>query len=171
MQDMIYTTPEHELLREQVARFIAREVEPHGDQWEEQGCVPRDVLRRMGQAGFFGLMYEPQYGGAGADAMTHAVEAFTAAHRATDGSIALDHVFVGKNPLTDHFALLAIRLLARSLRKAVENGSDADARADVMMGAMAAGAAFGTAGTAAATNVRPAVEFVVTDCAPLVPCT
>ena len=73
MQDMIYTTPEHELLREQVARFIAREVEPHGDQWEEQGCVPREVLRRMGQAGFFGLMYEPQYGGAGADAMTNLV--------------------------------------------------------------------------------------------------
>jgi acyl-CoA dehydrogenase len=73
MQDMIYATPEHELLREQVARFIAREVEPHGDRWEEQGCVPRDVLRRMGQAGFFGLMYEPEYGGAGADALTNLV--------------------------------------------------------------------------------------------------
>ena len=27
--ESIYLTPEHELLREQVARFIAREVEPH----------------------------------------------------------------------------------------------------------------------------------------------
>ncbi|MBC5764954.1 acyl-CoA dehydrogenase family protein [Ramlibacter albus] len=71
--DSIYLTPEHELLREQVARFVGREVEPHADKWEEQGFVPRDVLRRMGSAGFFGLMYEPEYGGAGADALTNLV--------------------------------------------------------------------------------------------------
>ncbi len=69
----IYDLPEHELLREQVARFIAREVEPHGQAWEDQGCVPREVLRRMGAAGMFGLMYESAYGGAEADAMTNLV--------------------------------------------------------------------------------------------------
>ena len=42
--DSIYITPEHELLRDQVARFIGREVEPHAAAWEEQGFVPRDVL-------------------------------------------------------------------------------------------------------------------------------
>jgi alcohol dehydrogenase class IV len=56
--------------------------------------------------------------------------------------------------LTDHFALLAIRLLSRSLRRAVDNGGDLAARADVMMGAMAAGCAFGTAGTAAAHAIQ-----------------
>src|SRR3954468_4095385 len=66
----IYDTPEQELLRDQVARFLAREVEPHGQAWEEQGFVPREVLRRMGAAGLLGLMWEPEYGGAGADAMT-----------------------------------------------------------------------------------------------------
>ena len=69
----IYDNPDHELLRDQVARFIAREVEPHAPAWEEAGCVPRDVLRRMGQAGLFGLMYEERYGGAQADAMTNLV--------------------------------------------------------------------------------------------------
>jgi acyl-CoA dehydrogenase len=69
----IYTTPDHETLRDQVARFIAREVEPHAAAWEEQGYVPRDVLRRMGQAGLFGLMYESAYGGAEADALTNLV--------------------------------------------------------------------------------------------------
>jgi acyl-CoA dehydrogenase len=69
----IYDTPEHELLRDQVARFIAREVEPHGAAWEEQGFVPRDVLRRMGAAGLLGLMYEGQYGGGDADALTNLV--------------------------------------------------------------------------------------------------
>ncbi len=71
--DSIYLTPEHELLRDQVAKFIAREVEPHGDRWEEQGFVPREVLRRMGAAGLLGLMYEPAYGGGGADALTNLV--------------------------------------------------------------------------------------------------
>jgi len=71
--ESIYTTPEHELLREQVARFIAREVEPHAQAWEEQGFVPREVLRRMGAAGFFGLMYEGEYGGGDGDALTNLV--------------------------------------------------------------------------------------------------
>jgi acyl-CoA dehydrogenase len=73
MNDSIYVTPEHELLRDQVARFIAKEVEPHGDKWEEQGFVPREVLRRMGQAGLLGLMFEPEYGGGGADALANLV--------------------------------------------------------------------------------------------------
>ncbi|TWO70574.1 acyl-CoA dehydrogenase [Caenimonas sedimenti] len=69
----IYDSPDHELLRDQVARFIAKEVEPHGAAWEEQGMVPREVLRRLGAAGLLGLMFEPEYGGAGADAMTNLV--------------------------------------------------------------------------------------------------
>ncbi len=71
--DNIYITPEHVLLRDQIARFIEREVEPHAAAWEEAGSVPRDVLRKMGQAGLFGLMYESQYGGAEADALTNLV--------------------------------------------------------------------------------------------------
>jgi acyl-CoA dehydrogenase len=71
--DSAYLTPEHELLREQIARFIAREVEPNGEQWERDGCVPREVLRKMGDAGLLGLMYEAQYGGGEADALTNLV--------------------------------------------------------------------------------------------------
>ena len=69
----IYTTPEHELLRDQVNRFITREVEPYAAAWEETGCVPREVLRKMGDAGLFGLMYESKYGGAEADALSNLV--------------------------------------------------------------------------------------------------
>jgi acyl-CoA dehydrogenase len=73
LSDTAYTTPEHELLREQIARFVAREVEPHGEQWEREGCVPREVLRKMGDAGLLGLMYDSEYGGADADALTNLV--------------------------------------------------------------------------------------------------
>ena len=73
MQDTVYTTPEHEALREQIARFVEREVEPFGEQWEEDGYTPRDVLRKMGALGWLGMVYPPEYGGAGADLMTSVV--------------------------------------------------------------------------------------------------
>lgn len=71
--DNIYITPENEMLREQIARFIAREVEPHAQAWEDAGFTPREVLRKMGDAGLLGLMYSSQYGGAEADALTNLV--------------------------------------------------------------------------------------------------
>ena len=71
--DNIYITPEHEQLREQIARFIAREVEPHALAWEDAGFTPREVLRKMGDAGLLGLMYASEHGGAEADALTNLV--------------------------------------------------------------------------------------------------
>jgi acyl-CoA dehydrogenase len=69
----VYLTPEHELLRDQVARFIAREVEPHASAWERDGFTPREVLRKLGAAGMLGLMFSPEHGGGGADALTNLV--------------------------------------------------------------------------------------------------
>ncbi len=59
---------EIELLRAQVQRFVAEEVMPHGEQWERDGFVPRDVLTRMGALGLFGIRYPEKYGGAELDA-------------------------------------------------------------------------------------------------------
>ena len=73
MLESAYLTSEHQLLRDQVARFVADEIEPHGAQWEEQGSVPREVLKRMGELGFLGLMYSSDYGGADADPLTNLV--------------------------------------------------------------------------------------------------
>jgi acyl-CoA dehydrogenase len=73
MPESIYITEEHALLRAQVHRFVADEVEPVAAAWEDEGCVPREVLRRMGSLGFFGLMYDPAYGGSGADPVTNLV--------------------------------------------------------------------------------------------------
>ena len=71
--DSIYSNPDHELLREQISRFLAREVEPYALQWEADGMVPREVLRKMGSAGLLGLMYEGEYGGGEGDALTNLV--------------------------------------------------------------------------------------------------
>lgn len=73
MADAVYITPEHENLRATVARFLAEEVEPYGAQWETQGYVPREVIRKLGSLGLLGITYPPEYGGAGADALTAVV--------------------------------------------------------------------------------------------------
>lgn len=91
---------------------------------------------------------------AGADALTHAIEAFTALVRPRTAALVHEHVFIGKHDLSDHHALRAIAVLGRSLRRAVTHGDDIAARADTMLGALEAGLAFGTAGTAAAHAVQ-----------------
>ena len=85
--ESIYLTEEHVALRDQVARFLAKEVEPHGEAWEEQGFVPRELLRKMGELGFFGITYPAEYGGAEADALTALVFA-EAVSRTTFGGFA-----------------------------------------------------------------------------------
>ncbi len=91
---------------------------------------------------------------AGADALTHAIEALTAVRRSPDADIAQTRVFVGKNAFSDQQALIAIRALASYLPRAVEDGSDLHARGQVMAAALAAGLAFGVAGTAAAHAIQ-----------------
>lgn len=90
----------------------------------------------------------------GADALTHAIEAFTTARREPGADLVHEHVFLGKNAFSDHYALLAIQHIGASLRAAFENGNDIVARERLMFGAMSAGLAFGTAGTAAAHAVQ-----------------
>lgn len=90
----------------------------------------------------------------GADALTHAIEAFTTIRREPTGTIVHEHVFLGKNALSDACALMAISHIASSLKRACDNGNDVEARERLMLGATAAGLAFGTAGTAAAHAVQ-----------------
>ena len=64
-----YFTEEHEMLREQLRRFVAEEIRPHADAWERDGFVPRELLRSMGALGFLGIRYPETYGGAGMDTL------------------------------------------------------------------------------------------------------
>lgn len=65
--DAIYFSEEHEAFRDQLRRFIAEEVRPHADEWEQAGEFPRDVLHKMGQLGFLGVRYAEEFGGAEMD--------------------------------------------------------------------------------------------------------
>ncbi len=97
---------------------------------------------------------------AGADALSHVVEAFTAVRRTPAAELATERVFVGKNELTDTFALLGVRLIAGSLHRAWSVPDDVQAREAMMLGATAGGFALGSAGTAAAHAIQYPVGAV-----------
>jgi acyl-CoA dehydrogenase len=63
----------HRMLRETLRRFVDKEVVPQAAAWEEQGYVPREVLREMGRYGFLGLRHPEKYNGGGMSALATAL--------------------------------------------------------------------------------------------------
>lgn len=68
-----YLTPEHDMLRESLRRFIAQRVLPNADAWEEAGFVPREILREMGEMGWLGMRYDNAHGGSELDVFSTVV--------------------------------------------------------------------------------------------------
>ena len=63
----------------------------------------------------------------GMDALTHAIESFVSVHA---------------NPITDALCVQSIKLVAQNLKRAVKDGKDTDARANMLLASYMAGAAF-----------------------------
>lgn len=60
-------TEEHEMFRNSVRRFIADEIAPHHDRWEEEGIVDRELWRKAGAQGLLLTAAPSEYGGGGSD--------------------------------------------------------------------------------------------------------
>jgi citronellyl-CoA dehydrogenase len=61
-------TPEHEELRRLLERFVAQELDPYVDEWEEAGLFPaHEVFKKLGNLGLLGLTKPAAYGGAELD--------------------------------------------------------------------------------------------------------
>jgi acyl-CoA dehydrogenase len=66
-------TQEHEMLRKSIRAFVEKEVAPHVAEWETAGQIPKSFWRRLGELGFLGLEFPPEYGGAGGDFLSSVV--------------------------------------------------------------------------------------------------
>src|SRR5256885_7859243 len=62
----MYFTDAHDELRLHIRKFLASEVQPHLEEWEET-TFPDSIFKRFGELGFLGLRYPPEYGGQGGD--------------------------------------------------------------------------------------------------------
>jgi alcohol dehydrogenase class IV len=71
----------------------------------------------------------------GIDAMVHAIEAYTSKHK--------------KNPMSDQLARQALSLLSANIRTVCSDGSNLEARSQMLLGSMLAGMAFANAPVAA----------------------
>jgi acyl-CoA dehydrogenase len=62
-----YYTPEHEQFRKTMRTFVAREIAPLANDWDEAEEFPRELYRKAAGIGLLGLGYPEEYGGTPAD--------------------------------------------------------------------------------------------------------
>jgi citronellyl-CoA dehydrogenase len=61
-------TDDHHDFRAMVRKFVATEIFPFVEEWEESGTYPaHELFKKLGALGVLGLEYDPAYGGAGAE--------------------------------------------------------------------------------------------------------
>ncbi len=98
----LYFTEEHKLFRDSLRDFFKQDVIPHFDAWEREGKVDRNVLRKMGEMGFFGLDTGEKYGGMGTDFMYSTIFLEELGKLGTLGfaSTIAVHVYLAMNYLT-----------------------------------------------------------------------
>lgn len=66
-------TPEHEMFRDAVRRFVETELVPHHEQWEEDGMISREAWLKAGAAGMLCCDVPEEYGAPGADFLYNTV--------------------------------------------------------------------------------------------------
>ena len=71
--DPIYFDEPHRQFRDNLRRFVEQEIVPKALPWEDEGMVPRAVLRTMGELGYLGIRYPEQYGGSNLDTVYSAI--------------------------------------------------------------------------------------------------
>ena len=98
-------TEEQEQLRKAVREFAVREIAPNIMTWDEASTFPLAVIKQMGALGLLGVLFPPEYGGAGLGYVDYAlaIEELSA----VDGSIGItmaahnslgsNHIFLAGN--------------------------------------------------------------------------
>jgi hydroxyacid-oxoacid transhydrogenase len=132
---------------------------------ETTGVCIMDVLRLHAKTGISSRRLKPTLGyldpentrtmppqvaaSSGLDILSHAVESYTArpfTDRPRSDRPSRRPPYQGSNPISDVWSLEALRLVSRFLVRAVDDSSDDDARAHMLLAASYAGVGFGNAG-------------------------
>jgi hypothetical protein len=98
-------TEEQEHLRKEIRAFTAREVAPYAAAWDEKSEFPLEAIRKLGAMGLLGVIFPPEYGGAGLSYVDYvlAIEELSAADGslgitvAAHNSLGTNHIFLAGN--------------------------------------------------------------------------
>ncbi len=64
---------EHEMIRQSARDFAQTELKPGVIERDEKQYFPHEFVKKMGDLGFMGMMVNPEYGGAGLDALSYTI--------------------------------------------------------------------------------------------------
>ena len=96
-------TPEHESFRDSVRAFVAVEIAPHMNAWDEANTFPRELYQRAAHIGLLGLGYPEAYGGTPADAWFRLIATEEIARAGSGGLMAsLFSHNIGLPPIVAH---------------------------------------------------------------------
>ena len=98
-----YFSAEHEQFRATVRDFVAREIAPFVNEWDEAGTFPRSLYKRTAELGIAGLGYPEELGGTPVDVFYHLVAAEEFARSGGGGvSASLNSHTIGLPPILNH---------------------------------------------------------------------
>lgn len=61
----------HEMIRDTARQFARDEVAPSSIDRDKNGIFPTEIIKKLGELGFLGMMVSPEWGGAGLDALSY----------------------------------------------------------------------------------------------------
>jgi alkylation response protein AidB-like acyl-CoA dehydrogenase len=66
-------TPEQQQVRDLARDFAENELRPHAERWDREAKFPREVIDKLGELGFLGMLLPEQWDGLGLDTTTYLV--------------------------------------------------------------------------------------------------
>ena len=61
----------HEMIRQTARDFAQNDVAPSAVERDKEATFPTDIVKKMGELGFMGMMVDPQWNGSGMDALSY----------------------------------------------------------------------------------------------------
>jgi acyl-CoA dehydrogenase len=62
-KENLFYNESHHAWRQELKKFVAKEIAPFVEEWEEAGEFPRELYKKAGDFGLLGMGYPEQYGG------------------------------------------------------------------------------------------------------------
>ena len=62
-KEPLFYNDSHHAWRDEVRKFVAKEIAPFVEEWEEAGAFPRELYKKAAEVGLMGMGYDEKYGG------------------------------------------------------------------------------------------------------------
>lgn len=96
---MFHITSEQEMVRLMAKDFAKKELEPYAGERDEKEIFPEEVIKKMGQLGFMGMMIPPEYGGTGAGAVSYCLALQEIAYACASSAVTMSVANLSAEPL------------------------------------------------------------------------